>query len=87
VRRRLDSEGPTARRVVLGIPLLEQVPVISLDLADLRSGPLDPRAAFLISRIDGESTVGTLLDVCGMPEREALTILDDLVELGIIVLR
>jgi hypothetical protein len=47
---------------------------------------LDPRSAFLLSRLDGMSTVEDLLDVSGMPRLEALRLLALLVRRGVVKL-
>lgn len=87
MRRKRESEVPTERRMTVAVPLFECVPVVALELQEMKNVPLGTRAAFLVSRIDGVSTVGTLFDVCGMSEEESLDILNDLLELGIVVLR
>ena len=46
---------------------------------------LDPRAAFLLSRIDGCMTVDDLLDVSGMPRLEAMRVLALLIRHGAVV--
>lgn len=61
---------------------LGRVPVHVLDEPELRWLGLDHRAAFLLSRIDGASTIDEVLDVCGMPRLEALKTLVDLFERG-----
>jgi hypothetical protein len=86
-RRKREDEVPTERRLTPALPLFEHVPVVALELEEMKNVPLDSRSAFLVSRIDGVSTVGTLFDVCGMSEEESLNILNDLLELGIVVLR
>jgi hypothetical protein len=45
---------------------------------------LDHRAGFLLSRVDGLSTVEEVLDICGMPRLEALKTLVDLLDRGAI---
>ena len=45
---------------------------------------LDHKAGFLLSLVDGQSTVEELLDICGMPGIEALRILSELLEQGIL---
>jgi hypothetical protein len=55
----------------------------TLTAEDLRLLPIDPRIAFLISCVDG-SSIEELLAVCGMPPLEALRIVFQLVEEGII---
>jgi hypothetical protein len=44
----------------------------------------DPRTGFLLSLIDGSTTLETIVDVSGMPKADALRILRDFVEGGIV---
>jgi hypothetical protein len=48
---------------------------------------LDPRSAFLLSRIDGAMTVEDVLDVSGMPRLEALRVMALLVRRGALVVK
>jgi hypothetical protein len=48
---------------------------------------LDPRAAFMLSRIDGSMCVDDLLDVSGMPRLEAMRVLALLIRHGAVVTR
>lgn len=66
---------------LVGVPWL----VVTYDA--LQKLPLDARAGFVVSRIDGKCTVEMLLDITSMPERETLEILRELVQLGAIELR
>jgi hypothetical protein len=68
-------------------PKLWEIPVLVAGADHLRAARLDGRAGFVLSLIDGVSTVETLLDVSGMPAHETLGILEDLRQLGIIELR
>jgi hypothetical protein len=43
---------------------------------------IDHRAGFLLSLVDGSSTLEAILDVCGMPRLDALRILHELVQRG-----
>jgi hypothetical protein len=63
---------------------LTSVPVLALSIHDLHRHSLDHRAGFLVSRVDGESSIEVLLDVGAMPRLEALTMLRDLVETGVL---
>jgi len=63
---------------------LEGVPVQALTETQMRWLGLDHRSGFLLSRVDGASTVEEVLDVCGMPRLEALKTLVDLLERGAI---
>jgi hypothetical protein len=57
-----------------------------LDRTGLANAPLDSRHAFLLTFVDGATTVDVIADVSGMPEHEVLSILARLERLGIITL-
>jgi hypothetical protein len=63
---------------------LDRVVIQALGDSELRWLGLDHRSGFLLSRVDGISTLEELLDVCGMPRLEALKTLADLIERGAI---
>ncbi len=69
-------------RAHLGAP--SRVPTVAVDGAEVRWLGLDHRAAFLLSRVDGQHTVAELVDVSGMPELEALKTLVELLDVGAI---
>ena len=50
---------------------LERMPQLARPLHELQDAPISPRAAFLLSRIDGTLSIDELLDVSGMPRLEA----------------
>jgi len=50
---------------------LDRMPQLAKPLHELANAPISPRAAFLLSRIDGTLTIDELLDVSGMPRLEA----------------
>jgi tetratricopeptide (TPR) repeat protein len=50
---------------------LDRMPQLARPLHELSNAPISPRAAFLLSRIDGTLTIDELLDVSGMPRMEA----------------
>jgi tetratricopeptide (TPR) repeat protein len=50
---------------------LDRMPQLARPLNELANAPISPRAAFLLSRIDGTLTIDELLDVSGMPRLEA----------------
>jgi len=66
---------------------LDRIVLLALGDSQLRWLGLDHRSGFLLSRVDGFSTLEELLDVCGMPRLEALKTLADLLERGAIRLR
>ena len=48
--------------------------------------PLDHFAGFMLTFVDGASTLETIIDASGLPRLEALRILRDLVTSGVIAL-
>jgi len=63
---------------------MERQPQLSKPLHELQNAPISPRAAFLLSRVDGTLTVDELLDVSGMPRMEAYRYLCQLFLRGIL---
>jgi hypothetical protein len=63
---------------------LDRTPVVAMLPKLTRQRPIDTRTGFLLSLIDGSSTLEAILDVCGQPRLDALRILDDLVKRGIV---
>jgi len=50
---------------------LNRQPMLARPLHELATAPISPRAAFLLSRIDGSLSLDEILDVSGMPRLEA----------------
>ncbi|MBV8762774.1 MAG: hypothetical protein JO257_36150 [Deltaproteobacteria bacterium] len=50
---------------------LARTPQLARPLHELATAPISPRAAFLLSRIDGMISIDEILDVSGMPRIEA----------------
>jgi hypothetical protein len=67
-----------------GLGSLDQVPRLAVPLDELRNLSLDHESGFLLSCVDGVSTLDTLLDICGMPRPSALRLLAKLVDYGAI---
>jgi hypothetical protein len=63
---------------------LQGIPVLALSIHELQSRSLDHRAGFLVSRVDGQSTLEMLLDLVPLPRIDALRILAELVDQGIL---
>lgn len=66
---------------------LDRVPSIVVADEDLKHVAIDHRAGFLLSHIDGVSSLETILDVSGMPRLDALRILVELVQKRVVALR
>jgi hypothetical protein len=60
------------------------VPLLAISIQELQRHALDHRAGFVVSRVDGESSIEALLDVGAMPRLEALRIIAQLVEAGVL---
>jgi hypothetical protein len=71
----------TWARSMIGMP----VPAVSP--AELRLLPLDPRAAFLLSQMDGRTDLDTVLELAAMPRAHALRLVRDLFVSGIVDFR
>lgn len=63
------------------------VPFVVVPNAHMRWLSMDHRAGFVLSLIDGKSTLDTILDLCGMPRLDALHILHDLVEQKVVAVK
>jgi hypothetical protein len=63
---------------------LNQVPRVGVQTDQIRWLSLDHRAGFLLSLIDGRSSIEEILDICGMPRLDGLTILCSLLEQDVI---
>jgi hypothetical protein len=66
---------------------LERVPMVVVPRTQMRWLSMDHRAGFVLSLIDGSSSVDMILDVCGMPKLDALRILHELVQQKIVAFR
>ncbi len=63
---------------------LERQPALARPLHELAKAAISPRAAFLLSRVDGSMSLDEILDVCGMPRLEAFRYLCQLYLRGIL---
>jgi hypothetical protein len=66
---------------------LDRVPVVMVARDQLRWLSIDHRAGFVLSLVDGVSSLEMILDVSGMPELDALRILSELAQQRIISFR
>lgn len=73
---------PTPRpRIALGA-----VPRRLVDDNELKELPLDHRAAFVLTSIDGKTPIRSIIDVTGMPPEEVIVLVERLVELKAVAL-
>ncbi|MGH7271474.1 MAG: hypothetical protein ACREJ3_13675 [Polyangiaceae bacterium] len=66
---------------------LHQIPTVIVQRAQLRWLSMDHRAGFVLSLIDGVSTIENVLDVSGMPRLDAMRVLLEFVDQEIVALR
>jgi hypothetical protein len=66
---------------------LDRMPIVLLRPAELATLGLDHRAGFMLTFIDGTSTLDDILDACGLPRADALQILGDLLQRKVIAIR
>ena len=88
-----ESGGLTGNVARDHLPLVEQIYGAVLLGADrvpvhgVATADLEPRSAFILSRLDGAMSVEDVLDVSGMPRLEALRVLALLVRRGAVVIK
>lgn len=66
---------------------LERVPFVAVPREQLRWLSIDHRSGFVLSHVDGVSSLEQILDVSGMPSLDALRILYELVQQRVIGIR
>jgi hypothetical protein len=59
---------------------LNKVPSVAVSMKEIPSLALDNRSAFILSLVDGVSTLDVILDMSGMPRLEALRVLHELIQ-------
>ena len=65
---------------------LHAVPWLVVTFDEVKRLPIDPRVGFIVSFIDGRSTVEMIIDMAGFPRTLTLRILAKLLALGAIEL-
>lgn len=83
---RPDPKTLSEDELVQHLGSLGRVASLAVAASELRTLAVDHRGAFLLSQIDGLSTIEMILDVCGMSRLDALRILAELVQQGIVTL-
>jgi hypothetical protein len=63
------------------------VPQLVMSLDELRELPIDPRAAYLVSLVDGQCSLEMIADVAGTPADDVIEVFAMLVQLGAVELR
>lgn len=88
VRATIETcRGVLKNMYITRIGQLDRVPTVIVSRDELRWLSIDHRAGFVLSLVDGISTVEMLLDVSGMPELDTLRILSELGQQRILAFR
>ncbi len=82
----LRSQMALEAEYLRNIGSFEQVPRLAVSAVEICGLSLDNRTGFLLSRIDGVSTLQTILHISGMSNVEALRSIDVLLKKNIITL-
>jgi hypothetical protein len=82
----LVSEARDRERALRSVPLTK-IPVLAVDLATLTRENFDPHEGFVLSRVNGQWDVQSILKLCPMAEQDALLIFARLLERKVIELR
>jgi len=80
------AEARDRDRAKASVPL-EKVPHLTVDFATLTRENLDPQEAFVLSRVNGEWDVRSILKLCPIAEEAVVLIFSRLVERGLIALK
>ena len=80
------AEARERERALKRIPL-EKVPVLKMDLVSLTKLNFDPQEGFVLSRVNGQWDVQSILKLCPMAEDDALMIFSRLLERKVIELK
>jgi hypothetical protein len=84
--RRAAEEAHAKARASRTVPL-DKVPVLTIPLVELTRLDIDPQEGFVLSRVNGQWDVRSILKLCPIPEEEALLIFARLLERSVIELR
>lgn len=84
--RRAASDARARLRAARTVPL-DRVPVLTVGFDELTRQDFDPQEGFVLSRVNGEWDVRSILKLCPIPEDEALLIFARLLERSVIELR
>jgi hypothetical protein len=86
VRRLTPREAASVGRLESSPAHFGRIPTIVLSIDKLREARLDHRFGFLLSLLDGSTTVEEILDLSAMPADETLSLLEQLRKRRIIAL-
>ena len=82
-----NCRGVLQQMYVARLGALDRVPFVAVPREQLRWLSIDHRSGFVLSHVDGVSSLEQILDVSGMPSLDALRILYELVQQRVIGIR
>jgi hypothetical protein len=82
----VETTGARQARLLVALAPLDRIVVVRVPMGSLMGTKLDHKGGFLMSRVDGVTSIEDLLDLAGMPMLEALTYLSVWLERGYISL-
>ncbi|MBS2012106.1 MAG: hypothetical protein JST00_04430 [Deltaproteobacteria bacterium] len=68
----------------LSLTMRQSIPRVLKSPQEISKLPIDHRAGFLLAHFDGMQTLEEILDICAMPTDEALSLITELQEMGVI---
>jgi tetratricopeptide (TPR) repeat protein len=80
--QRLIDDGKRTPNIPLG-----RIPVLKLSLEELANVTLDPQEGFVLSRVNGEWDIRSIIKICPMSETDVLSIFKRLMDDGLIELK
>jgi hypothetical protein len=66
---------------------LDKVPILAKEMAALTHERIDPHEGFVLSRVNGQWDVRSILKLCPLPEQDVLLIFSRLLDRGLITLK
>ncbi len=80
------SDARNRERAMKRVPL-EKIPLLTRDFAALTKENFDPQEGFVLSRVNGQWDVRSILKLCPMAEEDAILIFGRLLDRGVIELK
>lgn len=80
----IGQSAPPCAAPHLSLTQRHSIPRSLKSMAEIAKLPIDHRAGFLLAHVDGMQTLEEILDVCAMPATEALALIENLTQMGVI---
>ena len=80
----MPTAPPPSGAATLTLTERQSIPRLRKSMGEISKLKIDHRAGFLLAHVDGMQTLEEILDICAMPLHEALELITNLKELGVI---